>query len=1041
IASGHAITLTQDQTCRNLTINSGGIINQDYPNVNVYLYVNGDYINNGQHNNIYQDRFQLNGDETEFGGTGTINMYNTGWYLRMNNGNKIIPTGTNLTVNGDIYVFTGVSVSNNATITIFNSLTGTATSSWVNASNSTLNIGNVLFANGVLYASSAGNTINYYRSGAQTVKVPSANKYYNLIISGSDVKTLAGDIKVQNDITISSILDAVNYTIEMGGDWTNTGDFIPGSGTVTFNGTELQTINNDLGEIFNNLIINKASGNLELNDNVLVALNLTMSLENIKTNNSVLTLGTSESSIGILNYTDGNIDGAFERWVNSTETEYMFPIGTASYYRPVSLSFNNLSSGSVKVEFMSEAPGNNGLVPLDDDGTNIYNTFTEGFWKLTPANSFASSDYNIEVTANGFSSFGIDSDTRLITRSNSGEDWLADGSHVTAVGNVIKRDNVSTIGAEFALGDDFNCSPPVSTNISGSNSVCKNNTGKIYYVTNTPGNTYQWTITGGSQASGTQTNSITVNWGYTGMAGNVRVIETLPGCGSGDPVDLPVNINAIPTSAIVGKNQVSENTAGVTYSVTDNGYTYNWTITGGSITSGTGTANITVNWGVAGSGSVAVVGQYSSGCSDNATQVSLAVTINEEVYTVASGNWNNTATWNVDYVPTSSDNVRIANGHTVTLAQNETVNNLVIDNGGTLTQTTYYLYVYGDYTINGIHSIAQSDRLRLYGNGTAIDGTGTISMTNVGYYIRAYNGNKTIANSANINFNGDLYINTGITIVNNGVFRANDIFGQAASSTFTNNTNASLYVENTMLTTGTLNASSTGNTIVYNGTVAQNVKTASDNKYYNLSIAGSNTKTLAGNATILNDLTISSTLNASTYSIIINGDWTTTGDFVPGTGSVTFKGTTDQELTNTLGEGFNNLIINKSSGILFLNDDVQVANTLTMSNGNINTSGNILTLGSSVGSIGILSRSSGRVIGKFEKWVSATGSYLMPVGTSSYYRPITIDFNNVNGGSIIAEFIGSTPGNTGLPLVDGAETIRNTFNEGYWKLTPANSLS
>ena len=44
--------------------------------------------------------------------------------------------------------------------------------------------------------------------------------------------------------------------------------------------------------------------------------------------------------------------------------------------------------------------------------------------------------------------------------------------------------------------------------------VCANATGEIHFVTNTPGSTYQWTITGGGTLAGGQgTNSITTDWG------------------------------------------------------------------------------------------------------------------------------------------------------------------------------------------------------------------------------------------------------------------------------------------------------------------------------------------------------------------------------------------------------------------------------------------------------------------------------------------------------------------------------------------------
>ena len=86
---------------------------------------------------------------------------------------------------------------------------------------------------------------------------------------------------------------------------------------------------------------------------------------------------------------------------------------------------------------------------------------------------------------------------------------------------------------------------PVTSAITGDIAVCANETGIIYSVTNTAGSTYAWTVTGGVQTGGTNSNSITVDWGTAG-AGNVQVVETnAAGC-PGAPVNLAVTINAIP---------------------------------------------------------------------------------------------------------------------------------------------------------------------------------------------------------------------------------------------------------------------------------------------------------------------------------------------------------------------------------------------------------------------------------------------------------------------------------------------------------------
>ena len=86
--------------------------------------------------------------------------------------------------------------------------------------------------------------------------------------------------------------------------------------------------------------------------------------------------------------------------------------------------------------------------------------------------------------------------------------------------------------------------------------------------------------------TGQGTNAITVDWGSTGGAGEVQVIEN-NGCADGVPVTLDVTIHPLPTSIISGPASVPENASGIGYSVVNTpGYTYTWTITGGSLASG-----------------------------------------------------------------------------------------------------------------------------------------------------------------------------------------------------------------------------------------------------------------------------------------------------------------------------------------------------------------------------------------------------------------------------------------------------------------------
>ena len=147
--------------------------------------------------------------------------------------------------------------------------------------------------------------------------------------------------------------------------------------------------------------------------------------------------------------------------------------------------------------------------------------------------------------------------------------------------------------------------------------VCANATGEIHFVTNTPGSTYQWTITGGGTLAGGQgTNSITTDWGaIPGLYPNaVSVTETNASNCPGLPINLDVyvlqmglsplgpfcvgdsaqNLSGIPAggtysgTGVVG-NQFDPVTAGlgvhvVTYSLAGCNTTINVTVNNGPVT-------------------------------------------------------------------------------------------------------------------------------------------------------------------------------------------------------------------------------------------------------------------------------------------------------------------------------------------------------------------------------------------------------------------------------------------------------------------------
>jgi hypothetical protein len=105
-----------------------------------------------------------------------------------------------------------------------------------------------------------------------------------------------------------------------------------------------------------------------------------MTMGNIDAGSYILTL--SGSTAGALSHSSGTVIGSFRRAISTTAgINYLFPVGTASSYRPARLVFSSLSSAvNITARFIESSP--DGFVPYTDGGETLDNAFTEGYWRF-----------------------------------------------------------------------------------------------------------------------------------------------------------------------------------------------------------------------------------------------------------------------------------------------------------------------------------------------------------------------------------------------------------------------------------------------------------------------------------------------------------------------------------------------------------------------------------------------------------------------------------------------------------------------------------
>jgi len=282
----------------------------------------------------------------------------------------------------------------------------------------------------------------------------------------------------------------------------------------------------------------------------------------------------------------------------------------------VTISWSNTGSKTVGVVYTNPstgctaaAPGtlpvtvNAAPVPTISGSANL--CVNSGFYNYTTETG--QTNYLWTISSGGTITWGQGSAQIEVTWNVPGAQYVTvnynDANNCPALNPTVL--NVSVEGPPGAAGA-----------ITGTSDVCAGSTGIAYSVApivNTM--TYVWSLPAGATiASGSGTNSITVDFAANAISGVITVYgNSICGNGTVSP-DFPVTVTNIPDAAgtIAGPSSVCAGSAGEAYSVpTIIGATgYNWTLpTGATIASGANTQNITVDFSVdAVSGIITVAG-------------------------------------------------------------------------------------------------------------------------------------------------------------------------------------------------------------------------------------------------------------------------------------------------------------------------------------------------------------------------------------------------------------------------------------------------
>ncbi len=315
---------------------------------------------------------------------------------------------------------------------------------------------------------------------------------------------------------------------------------------------------------------------------------------------------------------------------------------------------------------------------------------------------------------------------------------------------------------------------------------------------------------------------------------------------------------------------------------------------------------------------------------------------------------------------------------------------------------------------------------------------------NTGYYAIITTRNITSGNSSD--FNDDMAWSSGAmpgsgetAIINDG-----DMMTLSADATIGDlmiGTSAELDLNGFTLTidngcisnSGNLNVSTAGSTINYAQSGAQCVTAGT---YNNLRLSGSGTKTLQGPIVLTGDVTIESgaVLDVNTTNdISIQGNWTNNGTFAPGTGRLTFNGTADQTIDGSAFQSMYSVTVNKTSGELELNEELEITNELNLSAGLMDLNANNLTLPDGASVVNASSTSyvkasgSGSLIKGVPDGTGSLGGVSFEVGDDEGYTPFNFVLNSGTRSSA----------QLGMRIVDSSHPSMNSdfFIAQYWLMS------
>ncbi len=237
---------------------------------------------------------------------------------------------------------------------------------------------------------------------------------------------------------------------------------------------------------------------------------------------------------------------------------------------------------------------------------------------------FAGTDANICVGDNYSASEATAENYTELYWSTSGSGEFSDINSINprytpSAEDILNGNVILTLNVSNGICDVRTAAVPVvinpnpETSISGATEACQNQTGLVYNATG-ENYEYEWSVIGGSITSGATSNAVTVDLGSEPLAFLSVQVTNEFGCFVSSSFE--VALIEAPQPVITGSSAVCANATDIVYSTPLNeGNTYSWNVTGGTIASGNNSNELTINWDGNGTGTISLVETNYNECS------------------------------------------------------------------------------------------------------------------------------------------------------------------------------------------------------------------------------------------------------------------------------------------------------------------------------------------------------------------------------------------------------------------------------------------